>query len=168
MTLVTCTLVGSGSRAGGGGRGCRCGEARGRRRSDRCLLLGSERVGNCCRWGNRGERGPWVCHGRVVRRLGAGLGLLAVAVNVFISCTVEAQSAKLDSGAVHIPVAGHANSLFLVENAPRVARGAHGRPVSGLDGGGSVAAAGSLGLVLLLSGRDRRAGSSKSRRARVP
>jgi hypothetical protein len=65
--------------------------------------------------GTRGDGG-------VLRRLSAGLSLLAVLINIH-SVTVQAHATELHSGTVHSVVAGHHNSLLLLHHTTLEARG---------------------------------------------
>jgi len=116
-------------------------------------LLCRERVGHRGGLGD-GQRGARVRHRRVVGRLGPGLGLYPVTINILLE-SAKVQGTKLDGGPVDLTVARHANSLLLVEQAATEVRGAGGGALSSLEGGGGVAAGSSarsllLSLVLLL------------------
>lgn len=116
-------------------------------------LLCSERVGHRGGLGD-GQGSARVRHGRVVGRLGPGLGLLPVTIDILLE-SAKVQGTKLDGGPVDLAVARHANSLLLVKQAAAEVRGAGGGALSSLEGGGGVTTGGSarsllLSLVLLL------------------
>jgi hypothetical protein len=92
--------------------------------------------------------------GRVIGRLGTGLGLLSVAINVVVDGAVQAESTKLYGRTVNlVAVAGHADSLLLIEKSALVARGAHRGSLGCLDGScGKPARWPSRWLLLLLGG----------------
>lgn len=102
----------------------------------------------------RGKGGSRVGDGRVIGRLGTGLGLLSVAINVLVDGAVQAESAELHGRAVNlVAVARHADSLLLIEKPALVARGAHCGSLGCLDGSCRKAACwSSRWLVLLLGG----------------
>ena len=106
--------AGERSRKARGGNWVRC------RREALGFLCGWETFcGSLCGCG--WQRSPWVGNWRVLGRLGTCLWLLTVAVNIFLACTSQAESTKLDRGAVNFTVAWHTDSFFLVENATLVA-----------------------------------------------
>lgn len=137
----------------------------GRSRGDlrRRRLLGGERIGNGGGLSRRKGR-PGVGDRGVLRRLGASLGFFAIAVNVLIKRAIQAESTKLDCGAVDlIAVTGHANGFKLIKHAPRMVEGsASGR--LRCSGGSSNAGGG----MLMLRGRERGGCRARSHTARIP
>ena len=61
-------------------------------------------------------------HWRMLRWLGSSLGLLAIAVDVLLSRSIQVESTELHSSSVYLTVSWHANGLLLVEYATLVAR----------------------------------------------
>lgn len=108
-------------------------------------LLGGEGIGN------RGglhwrKRRPGVGDRGVLGRLGAGLGFFTIAVNILVEWAIQAESTKLDRGAVDlIAVTGHADGFKLVKHAPRMVEGCAGRRLR-CGGGGGGAGCGMLML----------------------
>jgi hypothetical protein len=96
----------------------------------------------------------------VLGRLGTGLGLFTIAIDVVVNGAIQAKSTKLHCSAVNlVAVPRHANSLKLIKDAPRMEGCASRR----LGCGG-----GSAGLVLLLRSRQRCGCRAGGHTARVP
>lgn len=79
--------------------------------------FGGRLCGCRCRW----QRSPRVGNWGVLGRLGTCLWLLTFDINIFLACTSQAESAKLNRCAVNLTVAWHTDSFFLVEHATLVA-----------------------------------------------
>lgn len=96
-------------------------------------------------------------NGRVRRGLSSGLSLFAISINIILA-PVQVESSKLNGGTINLTVTGHAYGFLLVKNASLVVvvdRATGGSFRGGLGGRGCEAAVGgSLGNVLLLSGRN--------------
>lgn len=75
-----------------------------------------ERLGNSNRLGHGRKRSAWMSHGRLGRWLGSGLWLLTLAVDILFSF-IQVESSKLDGSSIHLAVAGHTDSLFLVQHS---------------------------------------------------
>jgi hypothetical protein len=100
-----------------------------------------------------------VGNGGILRGLRASLGFFAVAVDVVIDRSAQAESAKLDRGAVDLVAGpGHADRLELIQHAARVMEWSAG---SGLG-------AGPCSLVLLLRSRERSGICARRGDARIP
>jgi hypothetical protein len=123
--------------------------SRGRNRSDR-------RSGLLSKWvrstglRSRRKRGARMSDRWVGWRLGSGLRLLSLTINVFI--LVQAESSELNGSTVDFTVAGHSNSFLLVKDTSLVvARNAGSSLSSSL--GGSCGESARRGLMLLLGSR---------------
>jgi hypothetical protein len=106
------------------------------------------------------------------RGLSPSLGLLSVAINVFIGIG-QVESSKLDSGAVNLTVARHAHGFLLVKHTSlmvmMMARSTGGSFSGGLGGsGGKTAGIRSRGNMLLLSSRERCSSNTGRVLSRVP
>jgi hypothetical protein len=124
--------------------------SRGRNRSNRRSRLLSKWVGNTS-LGSRRKRGARMSDRWVSWRLGSGLRLLSLTINIFIP--VQTESSELNGGTVNLTVAGHTHSFLLVKNASLVvARDTGSSLSSGL--GGSCGESARRGLMLLLGSRD--------------
>jgi len=89
---------------------------------------------------------------RVGRRLSSSLGLLSVAVNVFIA--IQAEGSELDSSSVNLSVARHTHSFFLVEDTALMVMmaGSTGGSLGCSFSSGGSESAGRGGMLLLSSG----------------
>jgi hypothetical protein len=107
------------------------------------------------------KRRPGVSNRRVFGRLGTSLGLFAIAVHIVIDGAVQAESTKLNCGAVNlVAVTGHSDGFKLIEHAPRVVNRGASRWLGCRGGPG--------GLVMLLCGGKRGGGRTGRRTPRVP
>jgi hypothetical protein len=89
---------------------------------------------------------------RVGRRLSSSLGLLSVAVNVFIA--IQAEGSELDSSSVNLSVARHTHSFFLIEDTALMVMmaGSTGGSLGCSFSSGGSESAGRGGMLLLSSG----------------
>lgn len=105
---------------------------------------------------------------RVGRGLSTSLWFLTLAINVLVT-VIQAESPELNSSSIHLAVAWHTNSLFLVQNSSLKARATRRSFSSCLDRRRSISACSrSLSLMLLVSSRDGCSGSTNGALSRVP
>jgi hypothetical protein len=57
----------------------------------------------------------------VLGRLGTSLCFLTVTIDIFISRSIQVESAKLNCSPIHLTISRHTDGLFLVKNTALVA-----------------------------------------------